>query len=234
MRLHTAATGWRSLLISSLLCSKALAKKDEPKITFSEFRFVPYGLQYFDDSDVVMFEDRMEGLVYISDDAGEKWNTVSKVPKGKVLELQMHPFDKKKAYVITTEQTHWKTNDRGNTWKEFFTDSPASLFRQALSFHAGDTDRIIFNGMDCTGIFCEELVSVSQELQQLRANEVPRLCTPSMVSLQMQSSSALILTDAIGPSLPRSSQLGIRIWMPTEYFVWPKDDSRHGGKTTDS
>lgn len=71
----------------------------------------------------------------------------------------MHPFDKKTAYVIGGGTTHWKTEDRGESWKEWKSESPASLFREALTFHAGDKDRIIYNAMDCTGIFCEEIVS---------------------------------------------------------------------------
>lgn len=70
----------------------------------------------------------------------------------------MHPFDKERAYVITNTKTHYKTKDRGATWQEWIAEAPATIFREVLSFHAGDPDRIIFNAMDCTGIFCEELV----------------------------------------------------------------------------
>jgi hypothetical protein len=72
----------------------------------------------------------------------------------------MHPFDKKRAYIITNKRTHYKTDDRGKTWDEFTADVQASIFREALTFHGGDPDRIIFNAMDCTGIFCDESVSL--------------------------------------------------------------------------
>ena len=161
MRLHTAV-GWRSLLLSTLLCtpSPSLAKKDAPGVVNTEFKFIPWGLQYFDDSDVIMFEDRVGRQVYRTDNAGEKWEPVTAIPQGKLLELQMHPFDNKRAYVITEEKTHYKTSDRGKTWQEFHADSVASIFRVALTFHAGDPDRIIFNGLDCTGVFCTEMVSL--------------------------------------------------------------------------
>jgi len=158
MRLQTAL-GWQSLLLSSLLYTGSVAKKDEPSIKTTEFDFIPWGLQYFDDSDTVLFEDRPNRQVYRSEDAGESWKPVSSAAKGNLLELQMHPFDNKRAYIITEDKTHWKTDDRGKTWEEFKSDSYASIFREALSFHAGDPDRIIFNAMDCTGIFCEEIVS---------------------------------------------------------------------------
>jgi hypothetical protein len=156
MRLPTC---WGSLLLSGLLCSSgAAAKKDKPSVHTSSFPFWPYNVNYFDDSDVLLFEDFNDHVVFRSTNAGVSWDKVSSVPAGKEMELTMHRFDNKRAYIITKERSHWMTKDRGETWEEFYTDSLASLFRPALTFHAKDPDRIIFNGMDCTGIFCEELV----------------------------------------------------------------------------
>jgi hypothetical protein len=161
MRLHA---GWRSLLVSGLLCtgSGVTAKKDKPSVHLSNFPFWPYNVQYFDDSDVLLFEDVNDHVVYRSEDAGVSWNKVSGVPAGNLLEMTMHPYDNKKAYIITNEKSHWMTKDRGETWDEFYTDAQASLYRDALAFHAGDPDRIIFNGRDCTGVFCEEVVRLFQ------------------------------------------------------------------------
>lgn len=159
MRLQIGPARWRSLLFSTLLCTGALAKKDKPAVVTTTFDFVPVDVQYFDDSDTLLFEDRIGREVYRSEDAGESWKPVADVPQGKLLELVMHPYDNKRAYIITEERTQWMTSDRGKSWEEFYTDSQASVFRKALTFHAGDPNRIIFNGMDCTGIFCEEVVS---------------------------------------------------------------------------
>ncbi|KUJ08524.1 Oligoxyloglucan reducing end-specific cellobiohydrolase [Mollisia scopiformis] len=74
-----------------------------------------------------------------------------------MLELVMHQFDKKRAYIITSDNTHYMTKDRGESWQEFGAASQASIFREVLTFNAGDPDRIIFNAMDCAGIFCDEL-----------------------------------------------------------------------------
>ena len=157
MRLQTAAD-WRSLLVLTLLGTGTLAEKDRPSVKTTKFDFVPWNVQYFDDSDVLLFEDVLDHVVYRSDNAGEDWKKLSVIPEGNLLEIQMHPYDNKKAYIITNERTHFKTHDRGKTWDEFDTESQASVFREALTYHAGDPDRIIFNGMDCTGIFCEETV----------------------------------------------------------------------------
>lgn len=102
--------------------------------------------------------NEVESNVYRSEDAGESWHTVKGVPDGSMLEMTLHPYDNNRAFIISNENTHWKTKDRGATWQEFHTESQASLFRQALHFHAGDPDRILFNAMDCRGIFCEETV----------------------------------------------------------------------------
>lgn len=169
MRFQIAA-GWRNLLLSTLLCTGALAKKDKPSVKSKKFDFFPQNVQYFDDSDVILFEDEAEHVVWRSDNAGEDWSKVSGVGEGKLLGVSMHPYDSKKAYIVTNEKTHWKTKDRGETWQEFFTDSSASVFRPPLTYHAGDPDRIIFNGMDCTGIFCEEIVGSSRQLKRRCTN----------------------------------------------------------------
>lgn len=159
MRLQTAA-GWRSLLLSSLLCAGAWAKKDKPSYKSTKFDFIPYNVNYFKDSDVILFEDGIDHDIYRSDDAGENWKKIER-GAGKMLELVMHPFDHDRAYIITEDRSHWMTKDQGKSWEPFTTDAQATIFREALTFHAGDPDRIIFNGMDCTGIFCEELVGIS-------------------------------------------------------------------------
>jgi photosystem II stability/assembly factor-like uncharacterized protein len=153
-----AATGWRSVLIASLLLTPTVAKKDEPKITSTKFEAAPQNLQYFEDSNVVLFQDYEKNVVYRSDDAGESWKIISNVPEGKAWDLWMHPYAKDRAYILTKEKTHWATKDRGQSWEEFFTDAEPSMFRKPLAFHAGDPDKIIFHGQDCGGIFCEELV----------------------------------------------------------------------------
>jgi photosystem II stability/assembly factor-like uncharacterized protein len=157
MRLQTAA-GWRSLLSSTLLFTAAWAKKDKPGVEQTKFDFVPYNVNYFEDSDVILFEDGLSHNVYRSVDAGKTWGKVKDVPEGGMMEISMHPFDKSRAYIIMNDTTHYMTSDQGKSWKSFTTDALASVFREALTYHAADPDRILYNAMDCAGIFCEELV----------------------------------------------------------------------------
>lgn len=159
MRLQPAA-GWRSLLYTTLLLTGAWAKTDKPKVKATQFDIIPSNVNYFDDSDVLLFEDGITHNVYRSENAGEDWGLVKGVPQGEMLEIMMHPIDKKRAYIITNGLTHYKSDDRGKTWEEFSADSHASIFRDALTFHGSDPDRIIFNAMNCRGMFCDELVGL--------------------------------------------------------------------------
>lgn len=144
-------------MYSTLLLTGAWAKKDKPSVKSKKFEFIPFNVNYFEDSDVLLFEDGISHNVYRSEDAGENWEMVTGGPQGKLLELVMHTVDKKRAYIITNDRTHYVSGDRGKTWEEFGADAQASIFRNVLEFHATDPNRIIFNAMDCTGIFCEEL-----------------------------------------------------------------------------
>lgn len=151
-----AAVLWH-VLLSSLLGTAAAASKDEPSMAVTKFENPPLNLNYFEDSDIVVFEDKIEGNVYRSADAGVSWKRIEAIPNGKTLELIMHPFDHKRAYVVTPSKTQFRTEDRGETWSKFETHSLPSKFQpEIMIFHAGDPDRIIFNSMSCEGIFCAE------------------------------------------------------------------------------
>lgn len=160
VRGETVAWSWRSLLVAGLLLLAAAPgclAKDEPTLKTSTFSSMVRNLNYFEDSDVVLFQDETANDVYRSTDGGATWSKIKDVPAGAAYYLIMHEFDRKRAYILTEGKRHYRTHDRGETWQEFFTDSEFSVFRtDILSFHADDPDRIVFNGMDCIGIFCEE------------------------------------------------------------------------------
>lgn len=148
-------------LLLTALCTTPLSlvqAKDEPNIAVNKFKHFPQNLNYFDQSDIILFQDISDQNVYQSNDGGETWNRVSDVPEGKAFTLVMHEFSKERAYILTEGVTHYMTLDRGKTWKSFFTDAEMSVFRgEIFNFHASDPDRIIFNGMDCQSIFCDEI-----------------------------------------------------------------------------
>ncbi|KJZ78390.1 Vacuolar protein sorting protein 10 [Hirsutella minnesotensis 3608] len=154
--LGKAAAAWRVLLAVSLLWTLALAK-DAPDMAVNKFNHPPTFLHYFEDSDVIVFHDIQERNVYRSKDAGVSWSKVDGIPDGKAFFLIMHSAEPKSAFALTLSGEHYKTTDRGQTWTKFKTKSLPSKFQpEILIFHADDPDRIIFNGMSCEGIFCEE------------------------------------------------------------------------------
>lgn len=149
-------------LFLPLLCFGALIDAREekgPKISTYPLENPVSNLFYFEDSDVVLIHDRQAGKIIRSADAGAKWKEVDSIPKGVAWDLWQHPYDHKVAYVLGGETKHWITHDRGETWTRFKTKAPPSLFRSPpLSWHAVDSDKVLFHGQKCRGIFsCQEI-----------------------------------------------------------------------------
>jgi hypothetical protein len=166
-----AAASWRILLSSLLLLTTVLAKSDSPTVKVTSSKHIPAGLNYFEDSDVIVYHDISEKNIYRSDDAGVTWKRVGDIPDRAVYMLIMHEFNRKRAYAITEGREHWKTEDLGATWTKFDSYAPTTVFRtDILQFHGSDPDRIIFNGMDCTGIFCDEVCTYTTDGFKGKAN----------------------------------------------------------------
>ncbi|CAK7234320.1 vacuolar protein sorting/targeting protein PEP1 [Sporothrix curviconia] len=149
MRVSTALRTAAALAAPLWVASTVAAAKDGPTMQVSSFTYQPDNLNYFEDSDVILFHDFVEGIIYRSADAGASWDKVTAIPAMEASRLVMHDFHPERAYVLTEGITHYRTEDRGKTWKTFLTDAETSLFQyDVLTFHATDPDRIIFNGMD--------------------------------------------------------------------------------------
>lgn len=152
-------------LLSATLPLQVSAKKDGPEITSTTFDSPLENIFYFDDSNVILGHDREASTVYRSDDAGSKWSPV----KGDGLEghswdLWPHPFDNKRAYIIGDADIHWMTKDQGKTWKKFSPGSEANYERSApLSFHGRDPSKVIWNGLNCLGLSCDEVASYTDD-----------------------------------------------------------------------
>lgn len=155
-----ATASWRPFLLLALavtLWSAVALAKDTPNVSVSKFEHPPIGLNYFEDSDVVVFHDVQAACIYRSEDAGASWKRVEDIPEGEASLLLMHRFEQKTAFVLTEGIEHYKTDDSGASWTKFKSGTMASAFQpEILVFHADDPKRIIFNGIDCDGIFCKE------------------------------------------------------------------------------
>jgi photosystem II stability/assembly factor-like uncharacterized protein len=151
------------------------AKNDRPTFHVKAFDNIPKNLNYFPDSDTVLFQDTDDNNVYRSDDHGEKWARVDAVPEGKAWLLYMHQFDSSRAYILTEGLTHFRTTDRGKTWDKFDSGAEMSMFRgDIMQFHATDPDRILFNGMVCQGILCQEVAMYTTDGFKTPAKELRR------------------------------------------------------------
>ncbi|KAL8783447.1 MAG: hypothetical protein Q9195_009389 [Heterodermia aff. obscurata] len=156
-------------LVLRLLCFCALLhareKKGDPEVSIHTLDHAVSNLFYFEDSDIVLIHDREAGKVLRSDDAGVNWAVVDDIPKGAAWELWQHPHDHKVAYVLGGEEQHWVTSDRGESWTKFKTEAPPSVFRSPpLSWHAKDSDKVLFHGQKCTGLFsCQEITYYTKD-----------------------------------------------------------------------
>jgi len=150
-----------SLLLLGL--TAVLAKKDKPDINETPFKSLPTNLFYFEDSDVVIAQDTLPGIIYRSEDAGASWKQVEEITESQSLEVLPHPYDNQVAVALGTAKTHWITKDQGKTWKSFKSDSNPALGRNPINYHATDSDKIIFLCTDCEGFSCEEKVGACVE-----------------------------------------------------------------------
>lgn len=134
------------------------AKKDGgPRITPTEFDTPPTSLDYFDDTDTILVLEGEVGILWRSEDGGEKWQKIKDIDRGKAAAVFMHPCNNTVAYVLSGENEHWATHDQGKTWISFETgDATPAQFRSPLSFHAGDSKKVLLNSQRCRGRSCTE------------------------------------------------------------------------------
>ena len=145
-------------LILTLLPWLSHAKKDGPRIASAKFDEPLMNLFYFDDSETLLGQDKGEGTLWRSTDAGESWKEITDDEiSGNVWDIWPHPYNNQRAYVLGLSHTHWITNDQGKTWSRFSTEATSSLGAAPLSFHGRDPKKVIWQGQICDGIFdCED------------------------------------------------------------------------------
>jgi photosystem II stability/assembly factor-like uncharacterized protein len=152
------------LLTLLTFCALEASAKKDPRITSKKLDNPPENAFYFDDSDVVLFQDIDTRNVWRSPDAGETWDVVEgEGQKGNVWQALPHPFDKKKAYILGRNHQNWVTDDRGKTWTKFETEASPSLFVPTLYFHGQDSSKALFEGGVCQNWECEEEILYTKD-----------------------------------------------------------------------
>jgi photosystem II stability/assembly factor-like uncharacterized protein len=109
--------------------------------------------------------------VYVSSNEGKSWNRAEDIPKGNALMVIEHPFDNRyvsafisaapvvpilnasQAFVLTDGTRHYRTEDRGKTWRHFDVPLPPAMVANPLSFHSDPAKYgyVLYQGMRCTG-----------------------------------------------------------------------------------
>ncbi|TFK37398.1 vacuolar protein sorting/targeting protein 10 [Crucibulum laeve] len=137
------------------LCSiLLLVVAQEPEHTITSFNNLPANLFFFDDTESAIFHDSIEGNVYVSGDEGKSWKLAEDVPRGKAAMVIEHPFDNKYAFVLTDSTKHYRTEDRGKTWRSFELPIQPALVARPLSFHSNPKKYgyILYQGTSCDRI----------------------------------------------------------------------------------
>ena len=142
-------------MLAVLLSSTCTSAKDGPRIYKTQFDTPPTNLQYFDDSDIILVQERDRGIVWRSEDAGKSWKQIEDIDEKEASEVWLHPYNNQIAYTIGTKNQHWVTEDQGTTWTSFKTRHRPDQVSAPLGFHAGDSRKVLIQGEECRGWDCE-------------------------------------------------------------------------------
>lgn len=192
------------VLLQCILFSSGSAA-DRPTIHSTGFDRLPRKFTYFDDSSTILYLDH-QGMVYMSEDDGVKWHEVDGVPQKLAQSLVLHPFSKKTAFILGSEKTHYRTNDRGKTWHSFDTEVPPSMLQNPLSFNAKSHDSILFAGEQCDdkggfwGTQCHDRTYYTEDSfksspHMLRQNTHSCIFARSTMSFKKSSSKTVLCID---------------------------------------
>ncbi|KAE9387475.1 Oligoxyloglucan reducing end-specific cellobiohydrolase [Gymnopus androsaceus JB14] len=146
-----------------------LAVAQSPTHEITSFQNLPARLLFLKDTPTAIYHDVIEGIVYISQDEGKIWGLATGIPKGEAEMVIEHPFDKTYAFVITTGTTHYRTEDRGKTWRPFDMPVRPALVARPLSFHSDPSKYgyILYQGTECNkigwGAVCHDVTYYTKE-----------------------------------------------------------------------
>ncbi|PPQ80721.1 hypothetical protein CVT25_001841 [Psilocybe cyanescens] len=139
----------RTLILS--ISALFVAGQSQPDHTINSFSNLPARIFFFDDTESVIYHDSMQGDVYVSLDEGKSWKAAEGIPSGKTAMVLEHPTDNRYAFALTDGTTHYRTEDRGKTWRPFDVPHPPALVARPLSFHSNPTKfgHILYQGTQC-------------------------------------------------------------------------------------
>ncbi|TDL26564.1 signal sequence binding protein [Rickenella mellea] len=122
----------------------------QPEVVVKAFHNLPARLFFFDDTTTILYHDVSEGEVWVSQDEGKAWSRAD-IPMGEAAMLIEHPFDNHYAFVLTKGTKHYRTEDRGKTWRSFEMPLQPAFVMAPLSFHSDPKNFgwILYQGTKC-------------------------------------------------------------------------------------
>ncbi|KAG2012263.1 signal sequence binding protein [Coprinopsis cinerea AmutBmut pab1-1] len=160
----TTAFGGR-LILWFLVLWISITAAQKPEHAISSFDNPPARVFFFDDTLSVIYHDRISGNLFVSQDEGKSWKKAEGIPERSVSVVIEHPYDTRLAFALTEGTKHYRTEDRGKTWRPFtIPDSPAVVARP-LSFHSDPKKwrYVIYQGTKCEGIVCYDVAYYSKD-----------------------------------------------------------------------
>ncbi|KAH8994731.1 Oligoxyloglucan reducing end-specific cellobiohydrolase [Lactarius hatsudake] len=139
------------LSLATLLLSFLFSHtQNPPEVKINYFENLPAKL-YFFDATYVAYHDPIRRDLYVSSDEGKNWQRVADIPQGKTSFFIEHPFNNHMAFILTQGTTHYRTEDRGQSWRSFEVPIPPSYVAHPLSFHSDSSKYgyIIYQGTKC-------------------------------------------------------------------------------------
>lgn len=120
---------------------------------------------------VAIYHDSQHRNLYVSTDEGRSWKQAEGIPNGAASMIIAHPFDNRyvsylfiyqywfffmytdftQAFVLSESTVHYRTEDRGRTWRPFSVPAAPALVAEPLSFHSDNTKYgyILYQGTTC-------------------------------------------------------------------------------------
>ncbi|KIK54103.1 hypothetical protein GYMLUDRAFT_232409 [Collybiopsis luxurians FD-317 M1] len=143
-----------ALCLSLLALLVSIVAAQSPSHEITSFENLPARLFFLNDSPVAIYHDVIEGIVYVSQDEGKSWNVADRIPKGEAAMVIEHPFDKNYVFVLTRGLTHYRTDDKGKTWRSFEMPVRPALVSRPLSFHSDPAKYgyILYQGTACNRV----------------------------------------------------------------------------------
>ncbi|KAF9450688.1 vacuolar protein sorting/targeting protein 10 [Macrolepiota fuliginosa MF-IS2] len=140
-----------ALWLALLALASLVAGQSDPKHEISSFENLPARIFFFDDTDSAIYHDSHQGNVYVSQDEGKSWAQADDIPSGRAVMVFEHPFNNRIAFVLTDDKKHYRTEDRGKTWRSFEVPIAPALVQRPLSFHSDPQKYgyILYQGTVC-------------------------------------------------------------------------------------